>query len=317
MAGLGALSGGNKSFYQCSDGKILQPLDMLHLLFPNEGPLITGDNVCFVPRPFSVPFLENLLPESGDMFTPHHLIDAILVLTLMGLIVAVGIILVKHVWTFIDPQFRQITPAHKQWYVVANMSKALFLFIMCFSTRYWIGAYKCNIQDDCQLIELKRCMMVYCATDMVALFLVPKLPSSTILHHISTTMIALVVCSVNLQAKGWAGLLGFCKMGCMYGTLSTVAFSVNAYLGLRVVYPKAAWMKLLCHVSLITYLLTIMLNWSTHLLWLLGYWAPDRDFSIFTILYIGMLYFLVRDDIVLVQWLLKQSSPMADNKKKQ
>ena len=318
MAGIGALSWKNDSLIPlCSDGKLIEPLDVLHLLFPNKGPNVVGDNVCFVPRPFQFPLLKGLLPEGGGLFTPDDLVDAIVSLVLLCVLVTVGLVVVKCVWEFLDPQFRSITPSHKRWYVVANMSKAFFLFCMCISTRYWIGGYKCHHDDDCQLTELKRCMMLYIATDTVALYMVPKLPFSTALHHVSTTLISFVVCSVNLKVKGMAGLLGFCKMGCFYGILSTIPFLVNAYLALRVVYPQAGWVRLLSRISLLTYLVTCALNWSFHALWLLGYWAPDRDFSGYTFLYMGMLSFLVHDDIVLVRWLIRQGSPMAaDTRKK-
>ena len=318
MAGIGALRWKNDSLIPiCSDGKLIEPLDVLHLLFPNKGPTLVGENVCFVPRPFQFPLLNDLLPAGGGLFTPDDLVDAIVALVLLCIIFTVGLVVVKYTWEYLDPQFSSITPRHKQWYVVANMSKAFFLFCMSVSSRYWIGGYRGYLYDNFHLTELKRCMMLYVATDTVALYMVPKLPFSTTLHHVSTTLISFIVCSVNLKVKGWSGLLGFCKMACIYGQLSTIPFLVNAYLALRVVYPRAGWVRVLCHISLLTYLLCVTLNWSVHILWLLGYWTPDRDFSIFTLLYIGMLSFLVHDDIVLIRWLIKQGSPMAADQKTQ
>ena len=319
MAGLGALCLKNDSLVPlCSDGKLIEPLDAIHLLFPNKGPNVVGDNVCFAPRPFHVPLLTSLLPEGGDLFTPHDLVDAVVSLTLLCILVAVGLVVAKHLWELLDPQFRAITPEHKKWYVVANMSKAFFLLCMTFSTRFWIGAYKCFVEDDCQMTELKRCMMIYVATDTVALFMVPKLPTSTALHHIFTTLMSFVVCGTNLKIKGGAGVLGFCKMGAFYGLLSTVAFTVNAYLALRVVYPRANWVRMISRISLVTYVLLCAVNWSVHLLWFLGYWALERDFSLYTFLYMAMISFLINDDIILIKWLIRQGSPMAsDHYKKQ
>ena len=319
MAGLGALSLKNGSLIPlCSDGTLIEPLDVIHLLFPNEGPTALSDNVCFVPRPFHVPFLSNLLPEGGDLFTPHDLVDAVVSLTLLCVLVAIGLAVVRQVWVWLDPQFGAIAPSHKQWYVVANMSKAFFLFCLTFSSRFWIGSHKCHMYDECQLTELKRCMMIYVATDTVALFMVPKLPTSTVLHHIFTTLMSFVVCSTNIKVKGGASLLGFCKMGSLYGMMSSVAFMVNAYLALRVVYPRASWVRLISKISLATYLLVCAVNWSVHLMWVLGYWKLDFHFNVYSVLYMVMISTLVHDDVVLIRWLIRQGSPMAaDHHKKQ
>ena len=319
MAGLGALSWKNGSLIPlCSDGRLIEPLDVIHLLFPNEGPNAVGDNVCFVPRPFHVPFLVNLLPEGGDLFTPHDLVDAVVTLLLLCVLVAIGLVVVRQLWVWLDPQFRAIAPTHKQWYVVANMSKAFFLLCLTFSSRFWTGGHKCHFKDECQLTELKRCMMIYVATDTVALFMVPKLPTSTVLHHIFTTLMGFVVCGTNLKVKGGASLLGFCKMGALYGMMSSVAFMVNAYLALRVVYPRASWVKFISRISLATYLLVCSINWSVHLLWLLGYWKLDFHFNPYSVLYMIMISALVHDDVVLIRWLIRQGSPMAaDHLKKQ
>ena len=85
-------------------------------------------------------------------------------------------------WSHLD----MFLPSHKKWYVVANMSKAFFLGCFALSPKYWVGFHKEQFLDEFQLLELKRTMAVYIGTDLVALYLVPKLPTSTILHHVVT-----------------------------------------------------------------------------------------------------------------------------------
>lgn len=314
MAGEGVVTESlyDGSWYKCSDGWPLEPLDVLHLIFPNQGRNTTGRNVCFVPRLIDVPPLRNLLPESTGLFVADHLVDSCAVLFILCALVTVGLVLTKIVWEKLDTKFASISPSHKKWYVVANMSKAFFLACMSFSSRYWIGAYLGFFRDEFQTIELKRCGMLYLTTDVVALYMVPKLPRSTILHHFSTAALLMLVSSMDISVKGWEGLLGVCKMSLIYGVLSSFAFPVNAYLGLRVVYPKAKWMSLFVKFCLYPYVLCCTVNWTVHAVWLIGV-ISAFDFSIYNLLYVIAISFMVHDDIVLIRWLIKRSSPLATN----
>lgn len=318
MAGIHALyaapdiNGSRRPWFRCLDGRVIEPLDLLHLLFPNDagesvGP---GDNFCFVPRRFTFPPLRNLLPSPTEYFLPDDLVDAISCLLLLCLLVTVGMIVTKALWCWLDPQFASITPSHKQWYVVANMSKAFFLAILAISRRYWVGTYSGFFEDNFQMVEMKRCALIYVSTDLIALFMVPKLPRSTILHHVTTTTLFVIVSAMNVKVKGWGGLLGVCKMSVLYGTLSSVSFSVNAYLALRVVYPKSKWLMPLAKFSLWTYIACCAGNWLAHGLWMVGI-IISLELSIFNLLYMVAIFFMVNDDIVLIKWLVNRSSPMA------
>ena len=316
MAGISALTDGLHSgqWYLCSDGSLIEPLDYLHLMFPNRGRNVVGDNVCFVPRPFSVPLVNELLPEEDEFFLPSHLVDGVVTLALCTVVVTIVMIVVKWVWSLVDPQFAAITPAHKQWYVVANMCKATALALLTFSTRFWIGIYKAIFLDGFAGVEMKRCIMIYIATDIAALYMVPKLPRSTIMHHVATTALSLVDLCINLQLKGWSGLLGVAKMSLLYGICSTPNFAVNAYLGLRVVYPKAKWQGSLITFSLCVYILCCVMNWTTHALWLAGLmW--NWDISVYMVLYLLPISAMIHDDVVLIRWLLKKSSPLAEERR--
>lgn len=108
----------------------------------------------------------------------------------------------------VDPRFAAISPPHKKWYVAANIAKAFYLAVISVSSKYARGVYNCISLDEYPRLELKRSDHVYVATDLVALFLVPKLPISTIMYHVATTGLVLMVSCVNLEIKGWAGLLG-------------------------------------------------------------------------------------------------------------
>ena len=63
-----------------------------------------------------------------------------------------------------------------------------------------------------------------------------------------------------------------------------------------------------------TYIFVCGINWTFQLSWLIGV-LKALDYSVFSIMYIGVLAFIINDDIVLIKWLLKQSSPMAESKR--
>lgn len=303
------------TWYRCADSWPLEPLDILHLLFPNQGRDVTRENVCFVPTPFTFPLFRNFLPDDTDFFHLGDFVDACIALFLLCFLVTIGMIIVKFVWEKVDSRFKNVCPNHKKWYVVANLSKAFFLASMAISTKYWIGSYRIFGFDNFSGLEIKRTGLLYLVTDVVALYMVPKLPMSTILHHVVTTALIMIMTTVNLSLKGWSGLLGVVKMTILYGVFSSVAFCVNAYLALRVVYPHSKGMQVLVHLSLWPYILLCAGNWTIHALWLGGV-IMRLDVTIATVLYMFAVGAMVHDDIVLIKWLWKRTSPMASEDKK-
>ena len=300
------------SWYLCSDGTPIEPLDILHLNFPNKGRNTTAWNVCFVPDHFKFPPLRNLLPNETEHIQPDDFVDCTVALFYLCILVTVGLIVSKYLWEWVDPQFAAVTPEHKKWYVVANMSKAFFLACMMFSSRYWIGTYFALIKDNFSGLEMKRTGILYISTDIVALYMVPKLPRSTIMHHVSTATLIMLVSMMNMTHNGWTGLLGVCKMALLYGIFSSVSFSVNAYLALRVVYPKAKWLGWLVTFSLWPYILLCAANWTIHVIWVVVI-VTSWEISIYNILYLIAISAMVQDDIVLIKWLWKRGSPMASS----
>lgn len=300
------------AWYLCADGKFIQPLDLFYLILPNYGRSARGEHTCVAQRPISIPLLEASLPRRTEWFAPDQFVDAVAVLLALCLSVAVGIAAAKTLWDRVDPTFRAIRPEHKKWYVVANLFKATFLGCIALSSRCWRGSYLSFFHDQFPGLELQRLSMLYVSTDAVALFLVPKLPSSTVVHHVVTLVMCVAASPVNLRAEGWHGVLGVTKMGVLYGTFSSLAFLVNAYLALRVVYPgrnkQLAW---LCRLSLLSYLLCCGLNWGVHVLWLMNYCTV----SVINVVYCFLILLIAYDDVVLMRWLVRRSAPPVLEKK--
>lgn len=293
----------------------MEPLDIMHsMLFPYGLPLdgeISGGeiNLCKAPRYYSFPALEQILPQSDGIYVVKDFIDAVVCLLVCTVLLTVAMYLVHVIWNKIDEKFSSINPSHKKWYVIANLSKAFLLGIQALSFRYWWGVYITyfKVGRHVYRLELKRCTVLYIVTDVVALYMVPKLPRSTFLHHIATLLMGMVVWAVDITQPNWDGTLGIVVMIIIYGQCSTMAFLVNAYLAWRVVYPEAAWLKAVCFLALISYLLSCTVNWSLHLVWLYTC-IVNLDISILTIIYLMGLGFVVNDDIKLIKWLIKQQS---------
>lgn len=284
---------------------------MLFLLFKNKGRNATGFNVCFVGERIRFAPLRSLLPDRTPFFTPDDLVDSLMCLLIACLVVTVGMVAVKYIWEKADLQFASIHPFHKKWYVVANMFKSFSLGCMCLSSRYWIGTYCAYWEGSgfaTSSLNIKRCGMMYISTDVVALFMVPKLPFSTIMHHVVTSLLIIMVAGVDIDRDGYGGLLGVCKMAVLYGIFSTMAFLVNAYLALRVVYSKGGWLHILVKLSLWPYVLCCVCNWTVHLIWFI-YLIATLEIGVINFLYILAISAMVNDDIVLIKWLMKRSSP--------
>ncbi len=300
---------------RCADGRIPELFDLFHLfLFPQlEKQVDTPLGYCYYPRVYDLPDIWSLLPDETDLFLPKELVDTLAALFVIGILVTLCLILARYGWDYVDPRFNSIKPSHKKWYVVANLSKAFFLGIMVLNTQFVRELWR-MFSDDFGGIVTKRSVVMYVVTDVVALALVPKLPRSTIIHHVLTFMLGIVGWSCNLTIKGYKGVLSIAKMPLVYGTICCISFMVNAYLALRVVYPKSKAVKVLCYLSLVSYLICCAVNWTYQLYWLVTIILAG-EFSLYAALYIFLMLFIVNDDIVLIKWLLKQSSPMASSNK--
>ena len=294
---------------RCADGSLMEPLDIIHFVLFRYGPPVADEfNMCWVARHFTVPALEQMLPSSNGVFVVEDFIDSVVCLLICIAVVTVAIFAVYGIWNKIDESFSTINPSHKKWYVVANLSKALLLGVQALSFNYWWGMYTSYIHGRYIFqLELKRCTVLYACTDVVALYMVPKLQRSTILHHVTTLLMAMVVWGVDVTQSNWDGTLGIVKMIIIYGECSTMAFMVNAYLALRVVYPKARWLRTVCLLALVSYVLCCTVNWSLHIVWLYGC-IVNMDISALTVAYMMGLGFVINDDIKLIKWLIEQRS---------
>lgn len=188
----------------------------------------------------------------------------------------------------VTPNFSRLNDVKKH-YVVKNLIKAVYLCVLsiiglplmvCAWYNYWPNAWIQSIAG------------LYCSNDIMGLYKVKELPTSTRLHHTVTFVFLLATFMTDFQQSSVGQMLF------VYTYCSALCFPVNAYLGLRLCFEAgdvAGVKKLAKYV----YSAMCMINWT------LQYCMMHR--TVYHLAYLGLLLFIVYDDIYLLRWLWKKS----------
>ncbi|KAI6651586.1 hypothetical protein LOD99_4837 [Oopsacas minuta] len=293
---------------RCADGSLPSGLDLLHKPFPNLGNevLPKSDFNCWQAKLFEAPAaLQPYLTQydnSNHYTTMTHLYDCMSCLFISSVIYTFSCFILHLVLNRFYIKFSLIRPVHKKWYVIVNVMKGIVLGTMILNTQFIPGILRMVFGGEFPILEAKRTTALYVMTDIVGLVLIPKLPFSTFMHHVMTLFIGMGIWSTNIGAQGWEGSLGVVKMSFLYGSFSCIPFSVNIFLGLRVMFHRKSWMIILCYFALFTYIISIGINWSLHIYWLYNC-IKLMDISLSVFLYAGILVHIIRDDVILVKYI--------------
>jgi hypothetical protein len=210
------------------------------------------------------------------------------------------------------PRFRKLTPA-RQWYVVNNLSKALNLAVMCLSASFLADVHDAYWLDNGfqtlthgRAMWIKRVCALYVSSDIVSLFVVPKLPASTVQHHVVAGLLTLCIFATRFSEGNIAPMIA------LYGAWSSIAFPVNVFLALRCMYDESVWwMHYLAGFSCLLYAICCAFNWSMHAIWFARQLDAFGVFLLCTTIYgeAVLLYACAvcvwgRDDLILQSWLL-------------
>jgi len=187
--------------------------------------------------------------------------------------------------------FREINPEHKKMYVVKNFTKSAMLANLCYliPNHIW-GVFNGN----CDLYFMKRCAIHYVINDIVGLLVVKKLPTTTKIHHITTTIFAFLTL---LKTNNTIDIITLIEI---YAMFSALAFCVNFYLGFRVLPSNMLIKKNLSLLSFIVYVGTCFVNWLAQMylvyqLFFVSIWQVCIYFVFF--------FSVARDDVILMKWL--------------
>ena len=187
---------------------------------------------------------------------------------------------------------------NKRLYVVKNIVKAINLGYISFTYTNTLVNYV--ISDKYDMPVIRDLASFYVSNDILALVLVPNLPMTTKIHHSLTTLFLFYTMIVDYNDISNPG-----KLLLIYTLLSCYSFLVNLYLGIRFLEQKNTENRLIKYsrvASFYTYATCCMMNWTIHCYILLSR-VISWQYNLQYLTYTGLLYFIVKDDLILMSWL--------------
>ena len=182
--------------------------------------------------------------------------------------------------------------AEKQAYVIKNILKAIYLAFICVAAFYYVVPSVLYGVWDNQ--TLRTFASLYVSNDIVGLYRVTKLHTSTRLHHMTAAIFLMAAWTADFQHSTTA------KMLAVYTIFSAMSFGVNLYLGLRFLMDERdADMEVLKNSAKVIYGTCCTLNWGCQC-----YMAWGNEESMMWA-YLTALSLIVWDDILLLKWFLK------------
>jgi len=192
-------------------------------------------------------------------------------------------------------KYKTINPKHKQQYFISNLVKGTILGIITPHSYFILYNYSFNNIWD--LNEIKILASLYASIDLVSMFHVKKMQTTTIVHHsmVQVFYIISLLC-FNFDKNTISNPV------VIYAIFSTFAYMVNTYLALRLILD-VKYLKLCATISSIIYQFCCTLNWSYQCYYL----YVSHINIIVKLVYIIFIMSIVSDDIVLIKFLNKNS----------
>ena len=190
----------------------------------------------------------------------------------------------------------------RQLYIVKNVVKSfVLLYVGFFASIDFIRFIK---NDYYEMNLVYYYASFYVANDLMALLIVPNLPNTTKIHHQITCAFLLYTLHVNFNSIENVGQLLF-----IYTIFSSYAFLVNFYLGMRFLKnannTKTYFNDIIDYskkYAYYIYFVSCVINWSIQLT-IMSYRMYNGIINLHYILYSGLLYFIIKDDLILMSWL--------------
>ena len=207
----------------------------------------------------------------------------ILILFLSCIFLTFSYTRVDNLLLFHTPKY---SSSNKQVYIVKNIVKSIYLCMLAVSAPFVITTWDNHV--------IKIFAALYVSNDLMGMIVCPNLPTSTRIHHMTSVLFLMAAFMVDFTTNHIAQMLFY------YTYASSLAFTVNAYLGLRLCYEKEdhpKWLQHLRYIAKYTYLLICIGNWC-HQMYLME-WVYEES------VYCFMISLIIMDDIILLRWLFK------------
>ena len=190
----------------------------------------------------------------------------------------------------------------RQLYIVKNVVKSwILMYVAIYAS---IDLYNYFVTNEINMKLIYHYASIYVSNDILALVLVPNLPYTTRIHHMITSLFLIYTLNIDYNDINNVGQLLF-----IYTLFSSYTFLVNFYLGIRFLkHEKNKYLNEIIEFSRIyasyIYKYSCIINWTIHIL-LLSYRVYLGVFNLHYIIYSGLLFFIVKDDLILMSWLKK------------
>lgn len=181
---------------------------------------------------------------------------------------------------------------YRQMYIQKNITKSAYLLCLVVYAMCTILVPIC-FDNVWNTYQIHRLAVMYVSNDFMGLICVDKLPNTTRIHHVISLVLVFASLSLDFQESdiGQAMLV--------YTFASATSYLVNLHLGVRLLVHKGDLLRLRQCAALM-YVSACFCSWTWH-----TFWFFSRPFiNQYHILYLVLLVFIVRDDIILIQWLL-------------
>lgn len=208
-------------------------------------------------------------------------------------------------FSYYSTEFNQKT-YNKKLYIVKNIVKSVILgFLTLGIIRNFLYneyTYYDYEKNDVYLDNhwVKILASSYVSNDLLALIIVPKLPKTTKIHHITSNLILFYIYFIDFNDDTDIGKGIF-----LYTSMSMASFLVNFVLAVRNFdnFPYLDYLRISAYYS---YLACVSINWGGHLL-LYGYKVYSQTLTLTHVIYLCVLVPLINDDLILLSWLKKSS----------
>jgi len=198
-------------------------------------------------------------------------------------------------FVLIDHEFKSnenytLLAIEKKSYFQKNILKSFALvLISIFGSVIFFDGFINNKWNNQQIYRLGY---FYSALDFLGLLKVHNLPKNSKIHHIITFILSLINSQIDYNIPSiWRGLIIYCL-------LSSYAFGVNYFLGVRLIFPLGNLRKIIKY-NIISYASLLLINWSFQVYNTYIHFSHTMESYIYIALLLGVAF----DDVKLVRFL--------------
>ncbi len=194
-------------------------------------------------------------------------------------------------------EYKDIVPVHKKLYVSSNIVKGSVFAMISYHSIYLLYNYLMyNNWENKQFLYL-GCL--YASLDMSAVIVVPKMQQNTKYHHIIVNILFFYGVINDMCVDSFSRLI------VIYAIWSSLAFTVNLYLGYRIIIHNSLLVAKISEIALINYLVCCTCNWGYQFN---AIFINDEFYNLYgispLILFSIFILIIMYDDLILINHLL-------------